>query len=122
MLHADVNRIMKYIQNNADKNMIHLVLKLSSDNWLDGFKELNTIYDKFDKFDKNLIKNSIFLNKYWTFVKNSLEIIVMALSEKIGIHRQTNLTMTVKNSKYVYEPSEGIYTKVDKWHHLYVWW
>lgn len=122
LLYSDVDKIMRCIKNNApDKNMIYIVLKLSDESWLGGLRKLFVIYNDF-KLDKHLINNTIFMDKFWKFVNDAVEIFVAALTEKTGIPRQNELPFKAKNSKYLHEPSEGICLKNAKSYELYVWW
>ena len=122
LLYSDVNIIMDIIKKNAsEKNMIYLTLKVSNDKFLDGFQKLYDIWASF-QHEKNLVNNAIFINKYWKFVENAVEMLIAALVQKTGICRENKLPIKAKNSQYVYEPNQGIYCKVDKYYNVYVWW
>ena len=63
MLYKDVDRIMESINKIChDRNIISYKISINNESWLDGFKELSNIYDKFQ--NTSLVKNDIFMNKY----------------------------------------------------------
>ena len=122
LLHTDVEKIMKKIGEMAhDRNIISFKIEVSNESWLDGFKELNKIYSNFAK--ESLHKNKLFLSKFWSYARSTLEMFTMALAEKTGIHKQNEMPKLCKEGEYkhVYEPSEGIYIKLDKYYFIYVW-
>ncbi len=123
LLNGDVDVIMDYISSIAkDKNMVTFSLPIEEKHWLKGIMELYNIYKKVQSSDKNICQNTYFLNKYWAFVANAMEMLVGSLVQKTGICRSDTLPTQAKNSKHVYEPSEGIYLKKNKSYELKIWW
>lgn len=118
LLNTDVDTIMNHIKRVAsDKSMVTYDLNIKKDSWLLGFVELCSIYNKADA-----AYNKYFLKKYWQYVDNAIEMLLGSLVQKTGICRRDNAPVYAKNSKNVYEPSEGIYFKKDKSYMLNIWW